>query len=172
MESWLTSFEQTLHKIKGQIVISRDVQQRILQASEVKKTISSNKEFVDVPNSLTREVNIFKTLKLISKKLGDLERLLTQTTLKVTKDENMDLKSAEYFDPIHLLAFLSKNGMVGLEASVLIRKKLDMQKILSECITEEKSKFESILKNSTYWNLPIAFFAEQLFLPKVYNSTS
>ncbi|RPA97225.1 hypothetical protein L873DRAFT_1810027, partial [Choiromyces venosus 120613-1] len=128
---------------------------QILQVSEVKETISSIKEYVDAPNSLIREVNIFKTLKLISKRLGDLERLLTQTTLKVTKDENvkiqnfiksifqqMDLKSAEYFDSTCLLAFLSKNGTAGLEASVLIRKKLDMQKILSECVTEEKSKFK------------------------------
>ncbi|RPA94391.1 hypothetical protein L873DRAFT_1792974 [Choiromyces venosus 120613-1] len=116
MESRLTSFERTLQQIKGQIVVGRDVRQGILQASEVKKTISSIKEFVDAPNSIMREVDIFKTLKLISKRLGDLERSLTQTTLKVTKDENVkirnfiksifqriDLKSADYFDRTHLL---------------------------------------------------------------------
>ncbi|RPB02188.1 hypothetical protein L873DRAFT_493443 [Choiromyces venosus 120613-1] len=89
MESRLTSFERTLQQIKGQIVVGRDVCQGILRASEVKKTISSIKEFVDAPNSIMREVDIFKTLKLISKRLGDLERSLTQTTLKVTKDENV-----------------------------------------------------------------------------------
>ncbi|RPA88716.1 hypothetical protein L873DRAFT_1824143 [Choiromyces venosus 120613-1] len=96
-------------------------------------------DFLQAPNSLTREINIFKTLKLISKRLGDLERLLTQTTLKVTKDKNvkiwnfiksifqqMDLKSGEYFDHTHLLAFLSNNDIAELEASILVSKKVDV----------------------------------------------
>ncbi|RPA96929.1 hypothetical protein L873DRAFT_1791359 [Choiromyces venosus 120613-1] len=171
MESRLTSFERTLQQIKGQIVVGRDVRQGILQASEVKKTISSIKEFVDAPNSIMREVDIFKTLKLISKRLGDLERSLTQTTLKVkirsfikSIFQRIDLKSADYFDRRCLLAFLSKNGTAGLEASLFIKKKLDMQKILSEFYNSasqsRKEKLQLVaakwrLITETIWSLPL-----------------
>ncbi|RPA94092.1 hypothetical protein L873DRAFT_1481992 [Choiromyces venosus 120613-1] len=183
MELRLSNFEKCLHQVKSQILVSRDSRQSLLQDPQMEKMYSTIKEFVDAPNLLSREVDTFKVLKNMSKSISDIKNSVNFNQLKITKDENMyirvfikslflrlDLKSPQLFDRNKLLAFLMKNGTTGIDSHIFINKKTEALRVLSECLTEEKSMFKSSLKNASYQVLPIESFAQHLFNLKNYST--
>ncbi|RPB05548.1 hypothetical protein L873DRAFT_806143 [Choiromyces venosus 120613-1] len=160
MESRLTTFEKCLYQVKSQLVVPQRDRRSILHENQVQKTYSTLKEFVDAPSILAREVDTFK-------EENSHIRVFVKSLFLC-----LDLKSPDLFDRNKLLLFLIKNGTSGVDSSVFVTKKSDVLRVLSECLTEEKSKFKSALRNASSRFLPIESFTQHLFHLKAYVTAS
>ncbi|KAG0134963.1 hypothetical protein HOY82DRAFT_537099 [Tuber indicum] len=108
----------------------------------------TRKTFVESPNLLSRDIEIFNTLKTLQGQIQSIESGIHKSAEKITKDEG------EMF---------CRRGLKMMTASTITLKKASVIHCLSEAISEEKSKFKSRLPDTGFRQLPIKDFAQHLF---------
>ncbi|PWW75557.1 hypothetical protein C7212DRAFT_364656 [Tuber magnatum] len=113
----------------------------------------TQKTFVDSPNLLSRDVEIFNALKILQGQIQSIHASIQKHDEKLTKDEG------EMF---------CRRGLRTMTPATFTTKKAAVLHNLSEAISEEKSKFKSRLIDSTFRQLPITAFAQHLFTPSMF----
>ncbi|RPA89277.1 hypothetical protein L873DRAFT_1796191 [Choiromyces venosus 120613-1] len=138
------------------IIKTGDTKQVIYATVTRNVTPVTFRKFVESPNTVTQDAELFQLLQSSRIKATQVESVLSQKKKKTLTKEKVK--------------FLSTQGYKGLTVALIHDKKASLVSNLATILSEEKSNLKGKLQNTEIHLLPVEQLAKNLFQDKIFSA--
>ncbi|RPA88893.1 hypothetical protein L873DRAFT_1849565 [Choiromyces venosus 120613-1] len=147
---------KSLQLLSEAIIPTSDTKQAIYDTVTRNVTPVTFRKFVESPNTVTQDAELFQLLQSSRIKATQVELVLSQKKTKILRKEEVK--------------FLCTQGYKGLTVALIQDKKTSLVSNLVTILSEEKSNLKGKLQNTEIWLLPVEQLAKNLFQDKIFST--